>query len=367
MLQVFLYVSSATLDLSVFGSDQTSLIESLRSTHRSVRFRSFPEQRKAFVEGPLSAVKTLREDLVSRAKLLRPSAQTAAVKLKDTSYDPSGAPYPGVVGSEGSSGAKAVQKPSSSGSLQQITVEVKDLNPRTKAFSTQNVSDESSARERFRHVTGEESNAGIGSLSRLERNSVKEKSARQPRSGGSSEKRNRSERNSNLGSSATNADVSESRGATAGNSEGSSPEDVLVDSYTFKYIEKFHKKELDIRLRDVGTIASDEVGGLLRISLMENKSSKMGSRHLRTASDKLKSLLEFWNKTLRVHKISYKKPLTEERLTSICDRANCLYEDVLWVFEDSHVKVIGPSASSYQFYNKVEGEVAKLCEFQKKV
>ncbi|XP_026157533.1 RNA-binding protein 43 isoform X2 [Mastacembelus armatus] len=32
---VFLYVLSATLDLSVFGSDQVSLIQSLQSTHRS--------------------------------------------------------------------------------------------------------------------------------------------------------------------------------------------------------------------------------------------------------------------------------------------------------------------------------------------
>ncbi|KAK2856898.1 hypothetical protein Q5P01_005633 [Channa striata] len=33
---VYLYVSSATVDLSVFGSDQASLIQSLRSAHRSL-------------------------------------------------------------------------------------------------------------------------------------------------------------------------------------------------------------------------------------------------------------------------------------------------------------------------------------------
>lgn len=366
-LQVFLYVSSATLDLSVFGGDQTALIESLRSTHRSVRFRSFPEQRKAFVEGPLSAVKNLREDLISRAKRLQASAQTAADKPKDTSSEPRGTPYPGIVGSEGFSGAKAMRKPWSSGSLQQNTVEVKDLNRRTEALSTQNVSNESSARERFRHVTGAESNAEVGSLSRLELNSVKEKSATHQRRGSVSEKRNQSERShSKLGSSVTNTNISKSREVT-GSSDESSPEDILVDLYTFEYIKKFHKRELDICLRDVDTTTCDEGGGLLRISLIENNPSKMSRRRLKTALEQLKSLLEFWNEFLRVHKIPYKKPLTKEKLTLICNRANSLYVDVLYIFEDSHVKVIGPSASSYQFYNKVEGEVAKcLCELKLK-
>lgn len=362
---MFLYVSSATLDLSVFGGDQTSLIESLRSTHRSIRFRSFPEQRKAFVEGPLSAVETLREDLIGRAKRLQASAQTAADKPRDTSSEPRGTPYLGIVGSEGFSGAKAARKPWSSGSSQQNTVEVKDLNRGAEAFSTQNVSNESSARERIRHVTGAESDAGVGSLPRIELDTVEEKSAKHQRRGGVSEKRNQLERShSQLGRSVTNANISKSRGAT-GSSDDSSPEDILVDLYTFEYIEKFHKTELC--LRDVDMITCDEGGGLLRISLIENNPSETDSRRLKSASEQLKSRLEFWNEFLRVHEIPYKKPLTKEKLASICNGANSLYGDVLCIFEDSHVKVIGPSASSYQFYNKVVEEAAKcLCEFKKK-
>ncbi|KAI4797940.1 hypothetical protein KUCAC02_016991 [Chaenocephalus aceratus] len=44
---VFFYVSSATVDLSVFGRDPSLLIQSLRSAHRSIRFQPSPERRKS--------------------------------------------------------------------------------------------------------------------------------------------------------------------------------------------------------------------------------------------------------------------------------------------------------------------------------
>ncbi|KAM6957932.1 RNA-binding protein 43 [Tautogolabrus adspersus] len=87
---VFLYVSRAEVDLSVFGSDQASLIQSLRSAHRSLHFLPLLKQRKATVEGPFTAVQALRDDLIRRADQLKSidSSQTAAVKIPETSLNP---------------------------------------------------------------------------------------------------------------------------------------------------------------------------------------------------------------------------------------------------------------------------------------
>uniref|UniRef100_A0A3B3VU57 RNA binding motif protein 43 n=1 Tax=Poecilia latipinna TaxID=48699 RepID=A0A3B3VU57_9TELE len=88
LLKVFLYVAGATVDLSVFGSDQASLIKSLQSAHRSIRFQASPQQRKASIEGPFSAVSALKEDLIRRASHLRPSSQTAVGKPRASSPHP---------------------------------------------------------------------------------------------------------------------------------------------------------------------------------------------------------------------------------------------------------------------------------------
>ncbi|XP_034007252.1 uncharacterized protein LOC117499078 [Trematomus bernacchii] len=85
---VFFYVSSATVDLSVFGRDQSSLIQSLRSAHRSIRFLPSPKRRKPTIEGPFTAVRALRQDLILRAERLNSTAQTSAVKLKETAPNP---------------------------------------------------------------------------------------------------------------------------------------------------------------------------------------------------------------------------------------------------------------------------------------
>lgn len=119
MLQVFLYVPSAMVDLSVFGIDQASLIRSLRSAHRSLRFQASLRQRKATIEGPFAAVKALREDLIRRASLLESaiSAQTAAVKLRETPLNPRVISHHEFVGSVSCSGSKAKLEPASSNSL----------------------------------------------------------------------------------------------------------------------------------------------------------------------------------------------------------------------------------------------------------
>lgn len=89
---MFLYVAKATVDLSVFGSDQAALIQSLRSAHRSLHFQPLLQQRKARIEGPFAAVQALRGDLIRRAGRLKStsSARTAAAaaSLRGTPVDP---------------------------------------------------------------------------------------------------------------------------------------------------------------------------------------------------------------------------------------------------------------------------------------
>ncbi|KAI3365987.1 hypothetical protein L3Q82_009815 [Scortum barcoo] len=116
---VFLYVTSTMVNLSVFGPDQMSLIQSLRSAHRSLRFQPLLEQRKAAIEGPFAAVKALIEDLIRRASLLKSpiSAQTAAVKLRETALNPRVISHRKAGDSVSCSGSKAKLEPASSNGL----------------------------------------------------------------------------------------------------------------------------------------------------------------------------------------------------------------------------------------------------------
>eukprot|EP00063_Salmo_salar_P065970 XP_014040805.1 PREDICTED: probable GPI-anchored adhesin-like protein PGA55 [Salmo salar] len=68
--QDVLFYANAKVDLSIFGDEeqQESVIQSLQPAHRSVRICLLPSQEgKASVEGPFSAVRALREDLLQRA------------------------------------------------------------------------------------------------------------------------------------------------------------------------------------------------------------------------------------------------------------------------------------------------------------
>ncbi|XP_045555379.1 probable GPI-anchored adhesin-like protein PGA55 isoform X2 [Salmo salar] len=67
--QDVLFYANAKVDLSIFGDEeqQESVIQSLQPAHRSVRICLLPRQEgKASVEGPFSAVRALREDLLQR-------------------------------------------------------------------------------------------------------------------------------------------------------------------------------------------------------------------------------------------------------------------------------------------------------------
>ncbi|XP_017289556.1 uncharacterized protein LOC108246492 [Kryptolebias marmoratus] len=318
---VFLYVSGTTVDLSVFGGDQARLVESLRLAHRSIRFWPFPERREAVVEGPLSAVMALRDDLVSRAERLKSPVQTAAVRPKDARSNPGGAARPEIVGS---SDAKA---------------------PSGSQESRQDASG-----GRLRHVTGEESNAG----------GVPASGRAQPKEGGSPGKKRHQ-----LGRTAGGRSRAELLEASPEQTVDPFPEGgevVWVDSDTFKYVETLQKKELEACVKDVNVLIDGvEGGGLLKILLTENKPS--GSRHLKAALDRFQTLIQFWSALLKVHDIHYDKSLTEKELTSICGAANARYKDVLYAFEDRRVKVIGPTPHCYLFCSKVE-EMFELCAFK---
>ncbi|KAL7370372.1 hypothetical protein ABVT39_026759 [Epinephelus coioides] len=142
---VFLYVPSASVNLSVFGRDQATLIQSLRSAHRSLRFQPFPQQMKATIEGPFTAVQALREDLIRRASRLKSevSAQTAAVKLRETPLNPRVISHHGSVGSVSRSGSKAKLGPASSDCLStalQTTGEATEVQSRLSNAKTENAS-----------------------------------------------------------------------------------------------------------------------------------------------------------------------------------------------------------------------------------
>lgn len=116
---MFFYVSSATVDLSIFGSDQALLIQSLQSAHRSIRFKPLLHQRKATIEGPFAAIQALREELICRASRLKPifSAQTATAKLRESPPETKVISHHECVSPVSCSGSKAKLELASSNSL----------------------------------------------------------------------------------------------------------------------------------------------------------------------------------------------------------------------------------------------------------
>ncbi|XP_071392823.1 uncharacterized protein [Centroberyx affinis] len=111
---VFFYVTSATVDLSVFSDDQESLLQSLRSAHRSVRFQVLPQETRATVEGPFTAIQALREDLISRTSMHR---NPALAQTAETPLNLSVISHHECVGPPSSNDAETYQEPMGSVSL----------------------------------------------------------------------------------------------------------------------------------------------------------------------------------------------------------------------------------------------------------
>lgn len=64
---------------------------------------------------------------------------------------------------------------------------------------------------------------------------------------------------------------------------------------------------------------------------------------------------------LRVNQIDYdeREYPDKQKLSQICDDENSVSRDVLYVFEDACIKVIGPSFSSHMFSKSVEDRIGK--------
>ncbi|XP_054480029.1 uncharacterized protein si:dkey-154b15.1 [Anoplopoma fimbria] len=419
---VFLYVPSATVDLSVFGTDQISLIQSLRSTHRSLRFRTSLQQMKATIEGPFSAVQALRQDLILRAGLLKSdgvSARAATTKLRETTFNPRVISHREVVGSVSRGGSEAKPGPGSSNCLStppQTTGEAAgsqsplsngkktgNHSPRQKAsqeslavwsFDDTHGDGEEKKRNRSRLETPREKRtegakskprqvlkAGTSSSSSgLDLQLAEDISAKQPVDG-YSEKHKRPDRirgenpmdylkdrdqsrsdgtakipPTKYVSTSYKSDTLDTEKLSAVSPEVEGDESVWVDSYAFRYIEKFEKCELDSCLRGLDARVIRESADLTRISLTERETSKTGSR-VQQASEALQRLVAFQELMLRVHQIDFDEQTERQKLVEICRDVNVLYPDVLYLLEDSCVKVIGPMVSSHLFFKRLEEKV----------
>lgn len=404
------------VDLSIFGRDQLPLIRSLRSAHRSLRFQPVLQQMKAAIEGPFAAVRALRQDLIRRASQLKStvSAQTAAVKLRETPLNPRVISHHKSVSSVSRSGSKAKLGPACTNCLStplQTTgeaTEVQSLLSKTQNASTrQKVSSESLAvgsfgdereqqsdrdrlerTEKGKAIPRQVLNAEVkSSLSGLDLLKAEEISVKQPGVDDISEKRIRPDRatkirgdthidylkESDQSSSAVTAEILQMRLKDVSTSSKSATEDlsaicsedqedtcIWVDSYTFRYIEKFDKKELDRCLRGhEASVECIEGTELTRILLTERRNFRTDPR-IRWALEDLKGLVKFWLSMLRVQQIDFDDEEQKQRLVQICNDVSFLYNDVLYVMEDSCVKIIGRSVSSHLFYKRVEDRVAKV-------
>ncbi|KAM4711176.1 RNA-binding protein 43 [Anableps anableps] len=373
---VFLYVARATVDLSVFGSDQTSLIKSLQSVHRSIRFQASPLQRKASVEGPFSAIRALREDLVRRASSLRPSSQTAGVKPRSSSPYPGLAPEKSLTSCRGTKAKREAAISSILSKSPQSTAEAKGVqsliskDKTPKASLRQNVSNESLAGGSFRRVDGEEVRTRFVSSSGLTWLPLEETFTKQQRDDGRSQQPSRSDNIPAAQSTANywkdsgspmrdrkfpQSDLRKGSVLSTRNAEAS--EAILVDLYTFKYVEKFHKMELNRCLKGVN-ISPQKIEGnaVMQILLTEKQPSGASSRRLKDVLKNLETCMEFWQSELRVHKVFYNKDKLsdKQKLIQICNKVTSIYSCVMYVLEDSCIKVIGPSVISHLFCQELK-------------
>ncbi|XP_026157532.1 uncharacterized protein LOC113127293 isoform X1 [Mastacembelus armatus] len=410
---VFLYVLSATLDLSVFGSDQVSLIQSLQSTHRSVHFQPLLHQRKATIQGPFSAIKALREDLVHRASQLKSTAPTAAVKLRESRLNPRLISRPELAGCSGSQakreaeGANSLLMPlrkiSEAGEVKRLlsTALTKNWQTMGRLYGTDtDIEKEMNAWSTDRRperakasptpVFRGEINAGIRSSS-ADRDLVPAEkiSAKQPAIDHFTPEHARPDRISatntrtwnHLGSHysrtdhvrkshrSSSADTSKqlkirfkdalisSECDTEATDDPSAvclpvpdSECTWIDTYILKYIQRFDKKEFDRCLRGFDVSEYVEQNDLVRICLTAKQSSKAASG-IQQALENLKRLEEQWLKILRVQQIDYHKGDQSQRqkLDKICKDVNIIYDDVLYMREDLCIKVVGPYVSTCLF------------------
>ncbi|XP_069022517.1 uncharacterized protein [Embiotoca jacksoni] len=359
---VFPYVSSATVDLSAFGGDQASLIESLRSAHGSLRFRPLTPQRKALVEGPFAAVRGLGEDLVSRAG--------RAGRAGETPLHPKVAPRRASVGA---GEARGVSRTGSRSASSRRKGHGESLAPGSFWSTESNEEEEEEEEEEVR------TEHGVGRRKADRREVVGEETSASSSSGRTTERREEviSQKHGSTGTGGENRSGSFHSGTDeAGRKDLPAPsrgdpdlrprprpsQELWLDSHVFRYVEKLHKEELDRCLRGVDASAERVEGAdLTRITLTEKQTSGTASR-VPAALEDLRMLAEHRSWKLRAHEIVYDEaaPPGKRGLTRICDDVNSLFEDVVYAFEDGRIKIIGPWVSSLLFCKRVEDRMAKL-------
>ncbi|PWA29876.1 hypothetical protein CCH79_00018136 [Gambusia affinis] len=378
---VFLYVAGATLDLSVFGSDQASLIKSLQSIHRSIRFQASPQQRKASIEGPFSAVRALKEDLICRASHLRPSSQTAVGKPRASS------PHPRLASENNPTSCRSTEanrEATNSSSLSKSPHSIREAREvqsliskaeTPKASLRQKVSNENLAGGSFRQAVGEEISTRLVSSSGLPWFPMEETFTKQQRDYRSLQQPGRSDKipaiqsganyGKDPGSPMRNSKFPQNdlrKGSTPSTSNAEASEAILVDLHTFRYIEKICKTELDRCLKDVDMTTKEVEGaGVIQILLSEKQPSGASSRTLKDALGDLENIINIWQSQLRVHVIFYNKAkfFDKQKLIEICNNVNSWYSNVLYVLENSCIKVIGPFAHILLFSKELEDRMEK--------
>lgn len=424
VLQVFFYVSSTTVDLSMFGSEQATLIQHLRSAHRSVRFQPLPQQRQATIEGPFSAVQALREDLICRASQLPSTVQAQNETLQQQQPPNSRAishPEFGSVscrkGNQGSAELSTPQQTTGEATEQQSSYAEPASSPQTVSYESLLAgrpscvkaldkigSSQSATEDKFTQeakadtrqvfgksgINGETTSVSLG----LDRPPAEEISTNQPGLDDVSHTHSGQERISATGtkpkdhfgsvystdylrdsdqSSSTAAanlgqtrfkdvspsSVTDTEGAeqlSAARPEEQKDECIWVDSDTFRYIQKFNSDKLDSCFRCLdASIKCDDDAELTQILWSSKQTSKTATR-IQLSLDLLEGLVEYWQPSLRVHWIHFDEDEQPEKkkLVQICDDVNSTYDDVLYMFGDRCIKVIGPSRTSYLFYMGVK-------------
>ncbi|KAF6733331.1 RNA-binding protein 43 [Oryzias melastigma] len=324
---VFLYINSAKVDLSVFG-DPASLVVSLRSTYRSIRFQHSPQQTKVTIEGPFSAVRSLREDLTARVTSLKHLAQSPSIGTK-------------VNSPKASLKLKVPDETLGAGGREQMTAQ------RRLEMSSNYRTDGSSPRRR--EVVGAEAFTRTASSFAEQEMSVKPKKLFRVPSAGT--KDHSKVPSSPASSERGRSPLGDQKGARGRRSNDA--DDIWVEEYTFKYIEKFHKKHL--RGLDV-SVEGTEGSDLVRISLSDKEPSR------KDAAENLKFLITSLQANLRVHTISLDKDQlrSKRELTKICDDVALPFKDVLYVLEDSCIKVIGPPVSAIPFCVRLEDQIQEV-------
>lgn len=313
--QVSLYVSRATVDLSVFGSGQAALIQSLRSAHRSVRFQPLLRERKTIIEGPLSAVRALREDLVRRAPQLpvtavRPKLSQAVHSMAFGSGD------------QESSALVNYEVPHSPSTMKETT---------------------GASDERFKPET--EIPPASSGLDRL------------PAEGTSKQhwvSHAGPDRDNHLWSDDSSFpsrfQVPEDPG------HESAVKSIWVDSDVFMYMVKFSRKELEMCFRGLAlSIKCDDETGLTLLLLSTEHNLKM----LQQSSELLECMVRNCQLNLRVHviRLDEDKLPDKQQVIQICNDVSRIYDNVLYLLGNCCVKVIGTSLTSHLFCSSVKERI----------